>query len=1089
MIEWRWQKALTLSERVRPNRRGLFGSVDERGRKLLARWKAQPPFDSGALFQQRLEQGELTEPELLELLSHRDAVASEEPPNWAGEAMRVLSDLCCEAKPILLFEKSNERPEFLFLELIQPFIRRALGQFREELQALAKTQPTFCIAPDEAEQLCLSLLPDSLLSVLTRTMALELNVARVQGQLHGATSEERFASFISRIQQPQVRLELFCEYPVLARLVVAVLENWAMCSAELLKRWCADLPAIRDVFNAAQDPGPLVRIEGDAGDRHRGGRTVCILECRSGFKLVYKPKSMAVDQHFQDLLGWLNERGLAMPFRQLRILDRGNYGWEEYVTPQECSSREEVARFYQRTGGYVALLYALAATDFHHENILAVGEHPVLVDLEALFHSSGIGSDHEDAGGIAERSFGESVLGSGLLPVPVWGGRESGAFDMSGLGAEVGRKIPMHTPVWKSKGTDEMHFARETQVVGSADHRPKLNGTAATPVDYLDEIEAGFNGVYRLLEKYRGELLAEGGLIDRFADDEVRVVLRNSSSYAELLNAGYHPDMLRDALDRDRLFDRLWEDVPDRPRLAQLIPAEIEDLWRGDIPLFTTRPGSRDLWASGDRHFPDLLNESGLELARQRLSQFGAVDLKRQLWFLRGSLTTLASAARPLPRTRTQPLVKSGVVIDRTQLLAASCAIGDRLAETALRGADEVAWIGLNLIGHNQWVLMPLGLDLYDGVPGITLYLGYLGTVSGQERYTTLARAALETVRRRIAPDKRQKGFKQIGGFVGWGGVLYTLTHLSVLWDEPALLAEAHELVEELPGRIGKDEDLDIIAGAAGCIAALLCVQSCRPSARVLQVACQCGEHLLARAKQVPQGLGWVPAFANHSPLTGFSHGVAGISWALLELAAQTGDEHFRTAALRAIAYERSLFSPKAENWPDLRVDATNSVQASVDTSQFPVAWCHGAPGIGLARLLCRRLLHDPQFDEEIVTALRTTTASWFGHSQCLCHGDFGNLELLHEAARVWPESAWGKEARLLAAGILNSIKRDGWLCGNPLAVESPGLMTGLAGIGYGLLRCAEPARVPSVLSLAPPIPRFGRRDARIMMNCDARAG
>jgi lantibiotic modifying enzyme len=29
--------------------------------------------------------------------------------------------------------------------------------------------------------------------------------------------------------------------------------------------------------------------------------------------------------------------------------------------------------------------------------------------------------------------------------------------------------------------------------------------------------------------------------------------------------------------------------------------------------------------------------------------------------------------------------------------------------------------------------------------------------------------------------------------------------------------------------------------------------------------------------------------------------------------------------------------------------------------------------------------------------------------------------------------------------------------------------MTGLAGIGYGLLRAAEPGRVPSVLVLAPP--------------------
>jgi hypothetical protein len=56
-----------------------------------------------------------------------------------------------------------------------------------------------------------------------------------------------------------------------------------------------------------------------------------------------------------------------------------------------------------------------------------------------------------------------------------------------------------------------------------------------------------------------------------------------------------------------------------------------------------------------------------------------------------------------------------------------------------------------------------------------------------------------------------------------------------------------------------------------------------------------------------------------------------------------------------------------------------------------------------------------------------------------------------------------------LAAILLESIRREGWLCGNPSGVESPGLMTGLAGIGYGLLRLAEPARVPAVLVLEPP--------------------
>ncbi|MEW1847765.1 hypothetical protein AB0392_58245 [Nonomuraea angiospora] len=37
--------------------------------------------------------------------------------------------------------------------------------------------------------------------------------------------------------------------------------------------------------------------------------------------------------------------------------------------------------------------------------------------------------------------------------------------------------------------------------------------------------------------------------------------------------------------------------------------------------------------------------------------------------------------------------------------------------------------------------------------------------------------------------------------------------------------------------------------------------------------------------------------------------------------------------------------------------------------------------------------------------------------------------------------------------------------------VQVPGLMTGLAGIGYGMLRAAAPNRVPAVIALEPPSP------------------
>jgi type 2 lantibiotic biosynthesis protein LanM len=336
----------------------------------------------------------------------------------------------------------------------------------------------------------------------------------------------------------------------------------------------------------------------------------------------------------------------------------------------------------------------------------------------------------------------------------------------------------------------------------------------------------------------------------------------------------------------------------------------------------------------------------------------------------------------------------------------------------------------------------------------VTLFLAWLGAITGSERYTALARLACAGMRRRIEDDR--PFITWIGGFVGWGGILYALTHLAALWSEPELLDEAERIVELLPPLVERDEQLDIIGGAAGCIGSLLSLYRQAPSNRTLAVAIQCGDRLVARAEPVASGVGWVNPLIAPVPLTGFAHGGAGMAWALMKLTALTGEERLRTTALAAIDFERSQYRPEARNWRDLRT------RPEGDRDAFRSAWCHGAPGIGLARLSCLDILDNPDIRAEIDTALATTVITGFCRNRSLCHGDLGNLQFLLEAGH--------DQVSQISGMVLEIIRSEGWLCGTPLGVESPGLMTGLAGIGYGLLRLAEPARVPLVLTLAPPV-------------------
>ena len=83
-----------------------------------------------------------------------------------------------------------------------------------------------------------------------------------------------------------------------------------------------------------------------------------------------------------------------------------------------------------------------------------------------------------------------------------------------------------------------------------------------------------------------------------------------------------------------------------------------------------------------------------------------------------------------------------------------------------------------------------------------------------------------------------------------------------------------------------------------------------------------------------------------------------------------------------------------------------------------------------------------------------------------LCHGELGTAEALLVLDRLGYGVA---EHRARRAGlVLSALERYGAYCGVPNGVSTPGLLMGLAGIGYELLRLGFADRVPSALLLEP---------------------
>ncbi|MFB0617909.1 type 2 lanthipeptide synthetase LanM family protein [Streptomyces sp. AGS-58] len=855
-----------------------------------------------------------------------------------------------------------------------------------------------------------------------RALVLELQVARVEGRLAGATPRARFRDFVAGTGTRAGLVRLFTEYPLLARLVGRSCVNAVAAMAELLNRYAEDRAELVARLLAGRDPGPLVAVDRTAGDAHRRGRRVAVLRFADGSRVVHKPRPLAADRHFGELVDWCNARAGTPGLRTPALLTRPHHGWSELIEARPCASRAELDRFYLRQGALLALAHVLDLTDLHHENLIACADHPVLVDLETLFHPPL--PEDPAADDPAGRALDASVQRIGLLPQLVLG--DGDALDLSGLGGGADRRSPVETAGWEAAGTDAMRLVRRPGAVRAGANRPRLAGAEAEPAAHTEALVAGFRATYRTLLTHRQEL---AGLLRRFADDEVRVVTRATQVYVTVLAEATHPDVLREPGDREALLRLLGTDAVDDQGWPGLLDHEIAELWDGDVPVFTARPGRTDLWSGTGAHIPGALDRPGLARVAVRLAAMGEADLAAQERIIRTALACRTAApahpaAVPGPRPAGPGARAAGPAGPPApdQLLAAARELGDLLVQQAHRDRGRANWLGVELLGERYRRLGPCGADLGHGYPGVALFLAQLAALTGADRYAGTARAALRPLPRlldRLAalPDE-DLGAVGSGGFTGLGGILYALTRISAVLDDAGLRALVEPAAALTVRAAGAERPTGVLDGTAGGLAALLAAHRAYPSAELRRGAGACADRLAA---------GPVPA------APGFATGAAGVGWALLGFA---GGERYRRAALAAL----------------------RSAVAALPSAGADLSWCTGTSGVALAVADRPGAMADPELAAAVAAAVGHLADAGPVPDGSLCHGEWGLLELPHRTAA-------GAVLRMRAAGPV----RRGPHPADGGTITAPGLLTGLAGHGLGLLRLGFADLVPPALLLRAP--------------------
>ena len=580
------------------------------------------------------------------------------------------------------------------------------------------------------------------------------------------------------------------------------------------------------------------------------------------------------------------------------------------------------------------------------------------------------------------------------------------------------------------------------------------------PRDHADEIIEGFATTWAFLARHRESLLAPEGPLAPFAGTRVRVLFRPSDQYGSLLHLLNAPRWQADGMDRSVALDtlnRVFARATDPPRLWPLVADEQDALENLDLPRFTIGAADTTIVSRRGTRIDGHFAVAGLEATRARLESMTDDDLAWQ----RDQIESVLRLKRRAPDESgagASPVFDASAGDPADTLLAAATLLGgELLAQSRRLDRGAITWPG---IGDR--------LDLYDGQAGPALALAALAVCAPKPRWSEgwrLAAAPLaEAADQSTGPGDWRRHWPALGAASGVASAIYTLDWLGRMSGDQTLTDRALALARS----IGRDDvesasDADVERGLAGLILALTGLHRTTGDTSLLALAHRAANRVLSLAVEPATGqLAW-PATTGERP-AGFGHGASGIALALARLHALTSEPArawaLRNAAEAAWRFERSLFSPAEGNWPVARPDGSTVMM---------LGWCHGAPGIGLARALTPAGLHDGEVAGEIEAALMTTARAPLSRFDHVCCGNLSRADALITAGRRAQLVSAERAGVAIALDVASRVLAGGACGARTSGLETgqfkAGFFQGLSGILYVLARAADPDRLPSVLA------------------------
>lgn len=622
---------------------------------------------------------------------------------------------------------------------------------------------------------------NQMIEIINKTIINDLHEFKKISALKGDTGEERFSNYLKiRFGNKQAIKEFYREYPNLIRLMVKRKEYFIYNSNLLISRMNNNLQKFLKELGITNFH--VEKIRTNLGDTHDNGNSVTIIELINRKKIIYKPKNLEIAKKIDEFMYFCNTT-FNCDFYIPHKLVRKEYCFEEFVEHMPLQSLKDAEAYYFNFGCMLALVHMLNGNDMHHENIIAQGKHPTLIDAETFIQQNvPVNLGEIDATYKCKEKFLDSVLSTAMLPLETLKDRS----DNKNKGIEISalksgkEKIPFKILKIINANTDSMRYSYENAYTVNENNVPLYQEEEISYKNYKSNIYIGFS--YLMKKFLENKSIVTDYIKYLFSDLYVRHVIRPTQRYKDLLEYSYHPDCMKDAYYQEVILQNLWSYPYTNKEFCMY---EQEEMKNCDIPQFFLHTNKRSLFTNEKIEIKNIFSQTPLELVLEKFNQLNENTIKEQILFIKSSFKDIYPKNYPVLQHHNTQEFNIGTtknLIDHIVLKVTNSLVVDHNSQT-------VSMIDIKFT-NNSWDISVSNDNLYDGLSGIYLLLTAYESLTKKSDFASLKDYIINTV--------NKSKIKNINPFFGIGSLIYPLLVEYELTNNKQKLKLAKELTHQL---------------------------------------------------------------------------------------------------------------------------------------------------------------------------------------------------------------------------------------------------------------------------------------------------